>query len=165
MGSATHWLVPTPPTPHRSSPAKSCGTDGSERTIDIPDPSWLYTQAIMTMPPRERVALTVLDQLEVQQEKRHSPRFAWVVGVRGSFLTPLEMPEEESSFSLEGVTENVGRAGVCVLCDRPLPPTSVLRCEFELPGKPVRIPTLMQVRWSVNVEGKRQCKVGLQFLL
>ena len=117
------------------------------------------------MPARERVVLTDPDELEVPQEKRHSPRFPWVAEVRGSFLTPLEMADEESPLSLEGVTENVGRAGVGVLCDRPLPPTSVLRCEFELPGEPVRIPTLMQVRWSDKVEGKRQCKAGLQFLL
>jgi hypothetical protein len=133
-------------------------------TIDIPDPSWLYTKLTVTV-PQERVVLTGSDELEVQQEKRHSARYPWLVEVRGSLLTPLEVPEQESLVSLEGVTENIGGAGVGVLCDRPLPPTAILRCEFELQGKKVRIPTLMQVRWSDKIEGKRQCRVGLQFLV
>jgi PilZ domain len=113
----------------------------------------------------ERVDLNGLVQFELQQEKRHSPRFPWAVEIRGRFLAPLEEPELELPVSLQGVTENIGRAGVGVLSDRPLAPNSVLRCEFALAGYPVLIPTLMRVRWSNQAEGKRQCKAGLQFLL
>lgn len=103
-------------------------------------------------------------QFETQEEKRRSPRFPWVVEIRGRFLPPLEEPEQELPISLQGMTENIGKAGVGVLSDRLLPPNSVLRCEFALSGNPVLIPTLMRVRWANTVAGKRQCRIGLQFL-
>ena len=112
----------------------------------------------------ERVSVNSPIQIDLEEERRHSPRFPWVVEIRGSFLSPLQVAEQ-LPVSLEAVTENIGNGGVGVLTDRPLPPNAVLRCEFAVSGNPVVIPTLMQVRWSDRVEGTRQCKLGLQFLL
>jgi hypothetical protein len=103
-------------------------------------------------------------QIDIDEERRHSPRFPWVVEIRGSFLSPLQVAEQ-LPISLQAVTENIGSGGVGVFSDQPLPPNAVLRCKFAVSGNPVLIPTLMQVRWSDRVEGTRQCKLGLQFLL
>jgi hypothetical protein len=103
-------------------------------------------------------------QIDIDEERRHSPRFPWVVEIRGSFLSPLQVAEQ-LPISLQAVTENIGSGGVGVLSDQPLPPNAVLRCKFAVSGNPVLIPTLMQVRWSDRVEGTRQSKLGLQFLL
>jgi hypothetical protein len=97
-------------------------------------------------------------------EQRQSPRFPWVVGTRGSLLSPLGAPEQLLVF-LEGVSENIGKGGVCVLSNQLPPPNAVLRCEFALSGNPVLLPTLLKVRWSNKVEGKDQYWLGLQFLL
>ena len=87
-----------------------------------------------------------------------------MVEARGSLLSPLEMPDR-SPLMLEGVTENIGKGGVGMLSDRHVPPNAVLRCEFAISGGEMRIPTLMRVRWSDQVEGKKGYKVGLEFLL
>lgn len=112
----------------------------------------------------QRVGMNGPVQIDAEEERRHSPRFPWVVEIRGSFLSPLQVAEQ-LPVSLQAVTENIGRGGVGVLGDRPLPPNAVLRCEFAVSGNPVLIPTLMQVRWSDRVEGKTQFKLGLRFLL
>jgi PilZ domain len=97
-------------------------------------------------------------------EKRESPRFPWVVETRGRFLLPLGSPEQ-LPFILKGMSENIGKGGVCVLSDQLPSPNAVLRCEFALPGNPVLLPTLMKVRWSDKVDGKYHYRLGLQFLL
>jgi hypothetical protein len=72
---------------------------------------------------------------------------------------------EEPKLLLDGVTENVGRGGICALTDQALPQDSVVRCELSLPDISMNIPTLMQVRWAQKIEGKRQYRAGLQFLI
>jgi len=96
-------------------------------------------------------------------DKRHSARSPWVVEMRGSFLSPLEAPEGPPTL-LQGMTNNIARGGVGVLSDWLVPANAVLRCEFAIFGSPANIPTLMRVRWSDKVEGKRQYRLGLEFL-
>ena len=103
-------------------------------------------------------------QIDLEEERRHSPRFPWVVKIRGSFLLPLQIAEH-LPVSLEAVTENIGTGGVAIITDRPLRPNAVLRCEFAVSGNLALIPTLMQVRWSDRGEDERPCKIGLKYLL
>jgi hypothetical protein len=98
------------------------------------------------------------------KENRQSPRFPWVVETRGSLLSPLGAPDQLPVF-LEGVSENIGKGGVCVLSDQLPPPNAVLHCEFALSGNPVLLPTLLKVRWSNKVEGTDRYRLGLQFLV
>jgi hypothetical protein len=72
---------------------------------------------------------------------------------------------EEPKVSLQGVTENVGAGGVCLVTDQVLPLNSILRCELSVSDMPMDIPTLMQVRWLQKIHGKNDYKIGLQFLL
>jgi hypothetical protein len=95
---------------------------------------------------------------------RESPRFHHAMELRVGLLTRADILEEPKLL-LDGVTENVGRGGVCVLTDQALPQNSVVRCELSLPDISMNIPTLMQVRWGQRVQGKSKYRVGLQFLI
>jgi hypothetical protein len=98
------------------------------------------------------------------EEKRHSRRAPCSIGLRVSTL-PRVAVLEEPSVSLQGVTENVGNGGVCLVANRLLPLNSVLRCELIVSDMPMEIPTLMQVRWLQQLEGTSNYKLGLKFLL
>jgi len=97
------------------------------------------------------------------EEKRHSQRVPCSMALRASTLSRVAVLEEPS-VSLQGVTENVGNGGVCIVTDRPLPVNSVLRCELTVSDTHTEIPTLMQVRWLQRLEDKSSYKLGLQFL-
>jgi hypothetical protein len=114
----------------------------------------------------EKSALTRNDSvnIDLEKERRRTPRFPWVVEIKGSVLSVDEI-SKDSPESLKGVTKDIGAGGVAILTDQALPANAVLRCEFAVSGSPVVIPTLMQVRWSERVEGERRCKLGLRFLL
>ena len=95
---------------------------------------------------------------------RASPRFPHALELRVGLLTRVDILEEPNH-RLDGVTENVGRGGVCVLIDEALPQNSVVRCELSLPDISMNIPTLMQVRWAHRIMGKSKYRAGLQFLI
>jgi hypothetical protein len=97
-------------------------------------------------------------------ERRNSPRFPWAADVRIAVVSLLDVPEEDQ-LSVQGVAENVGHGGVGILSDWLLPLNAVVRCEFPISDSPAFVPTLLTVRWSSKVDGKKQYKFGLQFLL
>jgi hypothetical protein len=99
-----------------------------------------------------------------EEEKRNYPRFPLAVEIRVARLSLLELPEQPQSWLL-GTTENIGRGGVAMFSDQLLPVNTVVRGEIAISGNPVRIPTLLTVRWYDKVEGEDQYKLGLQFLL
>ena len=95
---------------------------------------------------------------------RASPRFPHAIELRVGLLTRVDILEEPKLL-VDGVTENVGRGGVCVLLDETLPQNSVVRCVLSLPDISMSIPTLMQVRWAHKVTGNSKYRAGLQFLI
>ena len=95
---------------------------------------------------------------------RISPRFSHSLELRLGLLTRTDILEEPKRL-LSGVTENVGRGGVCVLLNEPLPENSVVRCEISLPDISMNVPTLMRVRWSHRLVGRQKYRAGLQFLI
>jgi hypothetical protein len=98
------------------------------------------------------------------EDRRQFVRLPSSVEMRGNLVPWIPVAEESHSQFL-GETENVGRGGVCVVSDTPVPENSVLRCEVGLPGTSVGVPTLMQVRWVSKAADSRHFRVGLQFLL
>ena len=58
---------------------------------------------------------------------------------------------------------NAGEGGLCVMLNRSLLLSSVIRCRFVVAGLPVGVPTLLQVRWVKQVNGQYRC--GLMYLL
>ena len=102
--------------------------------------------------------------IELEKDRRRTPRFPWVVEIKGRILSVDEISNNFPD-SLKAVTEDIGAGGVAILADQMLSANAVLRCEFAVPGSPSVIPTLMQVRWFERVEGERRCKLGLRFLV
>jgi hypothetical protein len=102
--------------------------------------------------------------LQIGEEKRKAPRFAWVVEIAAVICSECEVPEQ-TSVVLRGSTIDIGKDGIGIACDRQLSPGVVLRCEIHVPDTAVWIPTLLRVRWSNEVDGKQQYRLGLQFLV
>jgi hypothetical protein len=116
-----------------------------------------------------RILITIqylLTPVDVQsgKEKRNDPRFPWVVEIVAVVSSEFEAPEQ-SPLMLHGVTVNIAKGGIGIAGDRLLPPGAVVRCEVSTPDTPIRIPTLVMVRWSGEGDAKGQYRLGLQFLV
>ena len=72
----------------------------------------------------------------------------------------LKRPREYFGAQLQ----NISRSGVCLLIDQAFEASQVLRCEILLAELPVRVPTLLQVRWTERLRGTHAYRVGLQFV-
>jgi hypothetical protein len=79
--------------------------------------------------------------------------------LRGRKLPSLGLRGEGKN-AFRGTIENIGVGGICLLSDRSIPLSSLVRCEIVVPGTSATIPTLMRVRWAQ----KSPNKIGLQFL-
>ena len=99
-----------------------------------------------------------------RQPQRQPPRFPCSLELRGSKLALLGVPPDEPKDPIRGRTQNISQGGVCLLSERSIPASSLVRCEFEVPGNRVAIPTLMQVAWTQRTPSGTY-KIGLQFLL
>ncbi len=65
-----------------------------------------------------------------------------------------------------GRAQNMSKGGLCLLSQRPISQSSLLRCEMSAAEVPVPIPTLLLVRWTKKpkVRGNNYLS-GLQFLI
>ena len=84
-----------------------------------------------------------------EQEERHEPRFPKKFEVRYRELT---VSSDSLYASFQGAIANMSTGGLCLTTDRPLTPYSTIRCEITLPGSPVGVPCLLQVRWVREVQ-------------
>ncbi len=109
-------------------------------------------------------ALCSQADLVVVEEKRDSPRFPWSAEIGLAVLPALEAVPRAGRV-LKAEAENIAKGGIGLLCDRLIPPGTVVRCDIALSNQAVRIPTLLKVRWSCLLEGKKRYRMGLQFLL
>jgi hypothetical protein len=98
------------------------------------------------------------------KEKRKARRFDWAGDIRLGVVPSVDLPEQRQ-LALRSIAENISEGGVGLISDWLPPPDAVLRCEFPIVDSPVFIATLLKLRWSQKMEGKRQYKLGLQFLL
>ena len=94
-----------------------------------------------------------------RQERRRHPRLPLRMELRGRKLPSLGLREAGKN-AFRGEIQNIGVGGLCLLSDRSIPLSSLVRCEIVVPGTSVTIPTLMQVRWAQ----KHPKRIGLQFL-
>jgi hypothetical protein len=102
---------------------------------------------------------------EERQAQRHDPRFPCSLELRASKLVSLGTPQQGPKTIISGRIENVSQSGACLLSDRSIPTSSVVRCEIVVPGTRAAIPTLMQVRWAQKTSTNGRYKIGLQFLM
>lgn len=97
------------------------------------------------------------------REARHYPRYAVHCKVSAHVLSSSGLSREEEE-AIDGEVQNISNGGFCLLLEKPCEASSLLRCEIVLPGIPVAIPTLAQVRWmQATPEGTYVA--GVQFLL
>jgi hypothetical protein len=98
------------------------------------------------------------------EPRRQHPRLPSSLELRWSKLASLGTRPDEPKDSVRGRTLNSSKGGVCLLSNRLIPASSLVRCEIEVPGNRVAIPTLMQVAWAQRTPTGTY-KIGLQFLL
>ena len=118
---------------------------------------------LITDQPKYDVGLCPQADLFVN-EKRNSPRFPWSGEIALTLLPALEA-SAQSGQVLKAEAENIAKGGIGMLCDRPIAPGTVVRCDIALSNQTVHIPTLLKVRWSGPLEGKKRYRLGLEFLL
>ena len=99
-------------------------------------------------------------------ERRRYPRYAHTLDIELTVVpTELESRQRRAPPVL-GRVRNVSNEGICLVTEQPLEDSSLLRCGVSLPGAPVAVPTLMQVRWTRRSGAKRDGYIsGLQFIL
>jgi hypothetical protein len=97
-------------------------------------------------------------------EKRSSPRFPWSAEIALTLLPNLESAARAGRV-LIAEAENVAKGGIGMLCDRPLAPGTVVRCDIALLNEDVYIPTLLKVRWNHLAEDKKKYRLGLEYLI
>jgi len=102
---------------------------------------------------------------ERKDDRRSQPRFPQNLRVSISELPALG-PKRSRADSISGYIHNMSQGGLCVITPRALAPSSVLRCEIAIAEAPIKIGTLMQVRWTEPQKLRRNKFVsGLSFLL
>ena len=98
------------------------------------------------------------------EERRRFLRHESSASLRGTELPSL-LPTPASETTFRGQIRDIGAGGLCILTDELLHVSHLARCEIPLPGLPVAIPTLAQIRWIRRDPVEATHFVGLQFLL
>ena len=97
-------------------------------------------------------------------EKRSSPRLPWSAEVELTLLPTLGEAAQTGQV-LKAEAENAAKGGIGMICDQPIVPGTVVRCDIALSAQGVHIPTILKVRWIVLPEGKKRYRLGLEFLI
>jgi len=102
---------------------------------------------------------------ESQGDRRRQARFPQNLKVS---ITPLPDlgGKRTRAATISGSIHNMSQGGLCVITPRALEKSSVLRCEIAIGEAPIKISTLMQVRWTEKQKLHPQKFLsGLAFLL
>ena len=83
-----------------------------------------------------------------QIDRRHEVRLPQNLEVAVSELPLLGAAESPEVCTVTGRVQNISQRGVCLITSCPVEKASVLRCEIAIGDAPLRIATLMQVRWT-----------------
>jgi len=102
--------------------------------------------------------------LQRGQPKRLHPRFPFAAQLDVRQLSAAGKPRLGWGV-LHVKTENISTGGMCARAKQPLKSSHLVRCELRLPGAPVHIPFLAQVRWSEKHSGANQYRIGLHFVV
>lgn len=97
-------------------------------------------------------------------ERRSSPRYPWFAEISVALLPVLQAADRPGR-TLTAEAENVAKGGIGLLCDRPIAPGTIVRCDIALLSRAVHIPTLLKVQWNHHAKEKQRYRIGLEFLL
>jgi hypothetical protein len=101
-----------------------------------------------------------------QPDRRHEVRLPQSLEVMVSELPLFGVTENSEVCTLPGRVQNISQSGVCLVTPRPFEKASVIRCEIAIGDAPLRIGTLMQVRWTQKqIAAPESFISGLEVLL
>ncbi len=100
-------------------------------------------------------------------DRRQEPRHPFSCQFEGTLSnSPSQLKNQPNTLS--GAIVDVSAGGACVVTDEPAEPFALLQARFRVPGVPVPIPSLMQVRWVRQQAPvpfrKGSFRLGLAFL-
>ena len=99
------------------------------------------------------------------RDRRRWPRYTHTLEVELTVVPSLESGQRCTP-PVHGRVLNVSNTGINLVTEQPLEDSSLLRCGVLLPGAPVAVPTLMQVRWTLQTGPGSDANIsGLQFIL
>lgn len=102
---------------------------------------------------------------ERKVDRRSQSRFPQHLKISLTLLPDLQAGSSKAE-TLSGYIHNMSQGGLCVITPRALPPSTLLRCEIAIAEAPIRIGTLVQVRWTERQKLRRSRFLsGLSFLL
>jgi len=81
-------------------------------------------------------------------ERRNEDRFPQSIDVTVQQLPDFESSEPFAPIDIPGRTQNISHKGLCIITSKPIRNASLIRCEVRVCNSDVRVPTLMQVRWT-----------------
>ncbi len=99
------------------------------------------------------------------RERREQPRFQVAWRLEGKELKLAGLAREGKEDIILGRIQDISSAGLCLVTHRSLRKLEMLRCEIFPSETEVAIPTLAQVRWTLENRGEQVWRIGLQFLL
>jgi hypothetical protein len=101
-----------------------------------------------------------------QSDRRHEARLPQVLEVTVRELPQLGCAENPESRSVAGYVQNISEGGVCLVTPTPIGEAAILRCEIAIGDAPLRVATLMQVRWTRKQSAIQETFIsGLEVLL
>jgi hypothetical protein len=101
-----------------------------------------------------------------QSDRRHEARLPQVLEVVVRELPQLGCAENPELRSVAGSVQNISQDGVCLVTPCPIGKAAILRCEIAIGEAPLRVATLMQVRWTRKQNSTEDTFIsGLEVLL
>ena len=101
-----------------------------------------------------------------QSDRRHEERFPQTLEVSIRELPQLGLEEKPEIPTVAGRVQNISHGGVCLVTSTPIEKSSVIRCEIAIGDAPLRVATLMQVRWTRKQSATPESFIsGLETLL
>lgn len=102
----------------------------------------------------------------IQPDRRHEVRLPQIFDVVVRELPQLGDVEDSEICSVTGRVQNISQDGVCLVTPSPVGKAAVVRCEIAVGDAPLRVATLMQVRWTRKQSVQPESFVsGLEVLL
>lgn len=99
-------------------------------------------------------------------ERRREARFPHSFEVMVRQLPQLGAADLPETSTVPGRVQNISQGGVCLVTTSPIEASAVLRCEIAINDVPLRVPTLMRVRWTQKYNANPESFIsGLESLL
>ncbi len=96
-------------------------------------------------------------------ERRSDRRYAFSRNIRVSKMSLYGSKKLQRSFP--GQLHDLSSGGCCLLLNREVEVSDLIRCDMQFFDLPVRIPILCRVRWIQKTRERKRYRVGGQFVI